>query len=142
MTRLNALALPLAAPAPAPGPAPLPDPCSPQRGLRVGRTLHFIQRAELRGLDDDAADFILTWGNEVHRGGLIFLTVQDRRLPREVRASRLAHRVRDWVVAYSSEGTLITCYRLRNAYHRLCARPKDGSAFRGRNPRRAIRERN
>jgi hypothetical protein len=84
----------------------------------IGPTRHFQRRAF--GLGRDVEEFIVTWGSEIEaRDNALYFTVVRRDLPGEVQWSRLARRAEGWVLVVSDRGSIITCYRLRNAWRQL-----------------------
>jgi hypothetical protein len=86
----------------------------------IGPTRHFEDRAFERGLSPEVESFILTWGEEIEaHGAASYVTVVRRELPGEVRWSRTAKRAEGWVLVVSAAGSVITCYRLRNAWKTL-----------------------
>ena len=81
----------------------------------ISSSLHFVRRAQERGLKEEVLEFILAFGTEFHRSGALHLTVLERDLPKLHRASPLASKARDWVVLISDTDLGITCYRRKNA---------------------------
>ena len=81
----------------------------------ISRSLHFIRRAEERGLREEVLEFILTYGSEWHRMGAMHLTVIERDLPTDVRGCAMAGKAKDWIVVLRDSDLPITCYRRANA---------------------------
>ena len=106
-------------PAPACKPDGLPRQSVPIDGLTIHRgvskSLHFIRRAEERGLREDVMEFIMTFGSSWYRMGATHLTVVQRHLPQEVRGCVLAAKAEDWIVVIAEGDVPITCYRRANA---------------------------
>lgn len=89
------------------------DPMHPASRPRTTR--HFIERASRRHLRRDVFDFVFAYGNEVRACGAEHLTVRDRDLPADVRGTALARRASGWIVVRADDGSLLTCYRRRDA---------------------------
>ncbi len=92
---------------------------TPAPSLRVyqniSSSLHFMRRAQERGLKEEVLEFILAFGAEFHRSGALHLTVMERDLPKQLRSSTLASKAKDWVVLIAEIDLAITCYRRKNA---------------------------
>lgn len=104
-----------------------PPPAS-QAGLTVhrgiARSLHFIRRAEERGLREEVLEFILTFGTEWRRARASHLTVVERHLPKGVRGTVMAAKAKDWIVLISDDDVPITCYRRTGAVRFLSRKDK------------------
>lgn len=81
------------------------------------RTHHFRERAAERALRTDVEAFVLTFAIERHARAAMLLTIVERDLPPDLQGTEIARRARDWVfVASPDGGSLVTCYRRRNAW--------------------------
>lgn len=98
-------------------------------GSSVCRSRHFGERAALRHIEDEVVDFVLAWGTCFFRSGVVFQTVQERRLPRELRNSRIARRAMGWVLCLAHDGLLLTGYFRRDAIHSLRVKPKQALSW-------------
>lgn len=76
---------------------------------------HYRVRTAERRLRSEIEDFVLRWGEVWRAASAEHFTIVERELPPELRGSALASRARDWIVVVSQDGTLLTCYRHRNA---------------------------
>lgn len=86
---------------------------------RLPRTHHFRERAAERALRQDVEAFVLFFGTEQRARAATLLTIVERELPPDLRASDVARRARDWVFVLSPEGALVTCYRQRLAWRNV-----------------------
>ena len=82
-------------------------------------TQHYRSRSAERALKPDVEAFLMTWGTETRAAGATHLTIVRRDLPPEVRDSKEAARAEGWIVVASHDGSLLTCYRRRDAWHFL-----------------------
>lgn len=96
-------------------------------------TQHYQARAFERALDPNIERFLILWGTETRAAGATHLTVLRRELPPEVRGSEEAARAEGWIIVTSDDGTLLTCYRRKDAWRYI--RRKRRMYRRGR-PRR------
>lgn len=109
---------------------PLSDPPAakgshPLRFYRgISKSLHFIRRAQERGLREDVLEFILEFGTEFYGMGALHLTVLEKDLPPTQRRNPLASKARDWIVVCEGGDQGITCYRRKNAAKFLKRKPK------------------
>ncbi len=106
-------------------------PSHPEPGLTgltiyrgIAKSLHFIRRAEERGLREEVLEFILTFGTEWRRARATHLTVVERDLPQGVRGSAMAAKAKDWIVLISDDDVPITCYRRAGAVRFLSRKDK------------------
>ena len=83
--------------------------------IDLRRAGHFQSRQAQRGLRPDVLNLIVAWARPVHGAGAVFLTLRSFDVPPSLRRLELIERARDWVVVQTRDGTLITCYRRRNA---------------------------
>lgn len=86
---------------------------------RFENTRHFEDRRSTRGLPAEWVDFVLLYGDEFDACDARSYTVVNRHLPRDLRGSEAARKTQGWIVVVSPEGTLLTCYRRRDAAHYL-----------------------
>lgn len=98
--------------------------------VRFPASRHFRARTAERGLGSEIENFVLRWGEAWRTAGAEHFTIVERDLPSELQGSALASQARDWIVVVSEAGTLLTCYRRRNAVHFL--RRKSGRSHRHR----------
>jgi len=106
-------------------------PSHPEPGLTrltihrgIAKSLHFIRRAEERGLREEVLEFILTFGTEWRRARATHLTVVERDLPQGVLGSAMAGKAKDWIVLISDDDVPITCYRRAGAVRFLSRKDK------------------
>lgn len=90
----------------------------------IAKSLHFIRRAEERGLREEVLEFVLTYGTEWRRMGASHLTVVERDLPPWVRGCAMAAKAKDWIVVITDGDLPITCYRRTNAVRFLRRKDK------------------
>lgn len=104
--------------------SPYPAGVTVHRG--IAKSLHFIRRAEERGLREDVLEFVLAYGTEWRRMGASHLTVVERDLPPSVKGCAMAAKAKDWIVVISDGDRPITCYRRTNAVRFLRRKDKRG----------------
>jgi hypothetical protein len=90
----------------------------------ISKSLHFLRRAEERGLREDVMEFVMTYGMSWQRMGATHLTVVTRNLPPEVRGCAAAAKAKDWIVVIAEGDVPITCYRRNNAVRFLKKKDK------------------
>ena len=78
-------------------------------------TKHYRMRAASRALRPDVEAFLMTWGTETRAAGATHVTLVRRSLPPELRGSAEAARAEGWILVAANDGSLLTCYRRRDA---------------------------
>lgn len=116
MTLARNLSLPVSpSPSPTTRPVDSPSPTGVTVHRGIAKSLHFIRRAEERGLREDVLEFVLAYGTEWRRMGASHLTVVERDLPPSIRGCSMAAKAKDWIVVITDGDMPITCYRRTNA---------------------------
>lgn len=100
------------------------------RRFRV--TGHYRLRKATRRLRSEIEEFVLFWGREWRAADAYHLAVLNRELPTELRDSDLASRARDWIVVVGEDGSLLTCYRHRDAARHLRRKSEQPHRLRSR----------
>lgn len=80
---------------------------------------HYRARAAERRLDPKVEEFLMRWGTEIRAAGAMHTTIVRRDLPTDVCTSKVAARAMGWILVASDDGSLITCYRRRDAWRFL-----------------------
>jgi hypothetical protein len=79
-------------------------------------TAHYRARADERALPPRVERFLRTYGTETWAAGATQITLVLDDLPAELRETPEARRAEGWILVAADNGTLVTCYRRRNAW--------------------------
>lgn len=86
---------------------------------------HGAERAAQRNISPEDMDFVLQYGQEIHRSGAIFVFLGRRDIPESMaRRSRADRLVGTTILLSSDEECVITAYRNRKALREIKRKDK------------------
>ncbi|MFN8472511.1 MAG: DUF4258 domain-containing protein [Anaerolineae bacterium] len=92
--------------------APIFNDRAPARAPRL--TAHAVQRMAQRNLSQDDVQFVLRYGQQLHRAGALFVYLRGKDIPKPERRNTSISRLEGTAIVLSSDGEIVaTVYRNR-----------------------------
>ena len=91
--------------------------------FRFSHTWHSLERASRRGIDARTLETVLTYGEEVHKQGLVFCIMGKNQVPERMSKDR-DKLVNTVVVLDGTSETILTCYRSSNPHRHIRKKSK------------------
>lgn len=79
-------------------------------------TRHYEARVTERALRSSVEAFLMSWGTETRGAGATHITLRRRDLPFDLQRTEQAIRAEGWIIVAADDGSLVTCYRRKDAW--------------------------